>query len=114
VLALWEGYITSVNSCPTQLHHLGTSSTFLYINKQFRSDFRKYQVKAYCAKKMETLVLSPLERSLYMPDERSSSETSESEVTVGDMSTRRSGLNNFLVVLGIDAIAQTKKRFGEL
>ena len=63
---------------------------------------------------METLVLSLQERSLYMPDNESSSETSGSEVTVGDMSTQRNALNHFLVVLGIDAITQSKKTFSEL
>ncbi|CAB3995040.1 Hypothetical predicted protein [Paramuricea clavata] len=49
-----------------------------------------------------------------MPDNGSSSETSGSEVTVGDMSTQRNALNHFLVVSCIDAITQSKKTFSEL
>ncbi|CAB3998623.1 Hypothetical predicted protein [Paramuricea clavata] len=63
---------------------------------------------------METLVLSLQECSLYMPNNESSSETSGSEVTVGDMSTQHNALNHFLVVSGIDAITQSKKTFSEL
>lgn len=63
---------------------------------------------------METLVLSPQEHSLYTPDDENNSETSESDVTVADMSTRRNALNHFLAVLGIDEIPQFKKMFSEL
>ena len=49
-----------------------------------------------------------------MPDDESNSETSESDVTVADMSTRRNALNHFLAVSGIDKIPQFKKMFSEL
>ena len=63
---------------------------------------------------METLVLSPQEHSLYTPDDENNSETSESDVTVADMSTRRNTLNHFLAVSGIDEIPRFKKMFSEL
>ncbi len=63
---------------------------------------------------METLVLSPQERSFYMPDTETSSDTSGSEMTVGDMCTRRNALNHFLVASGIDAITKSKKKFSDL
>lgn len=64
---------------------------------------------------METLLLSPGESSFYTPDNGShSSETSGSEVTVGDISARRTALNHFLVASGVDALTQSKKKFSEL
>jgi hypothetical protein len=43
--------------------------------------------------KMETLVLSPQQHSLFLPDNGSSSETSGSDVTSSDLSVCRSALN---------------------
>ena len=64
--------------------------------------------------KMGTLVLSPQQHSLFLPDDGSSSETSGSDVTSGDLSVRRSALNRFLGMSGVDCIKQSKKKFSNL
>ena len=63
---------------------------------------------------METLALSPQQYSLFLPDNGSSSGTSGSDVTTGDLSTRRSALNHFLSMSGVDHIKQSKKKISSL
>ena len=66
------------------------------------------------SEKMETLLLSPQQHSLFLPDSESSSEASVSGVTSGDLSTRRSALNHFLDMSGVDCVKQSKKKFSDL
>jgi len=58
---------------------------------------------------MENLAVSPEQHSLFVPDNGSSSETSGSDVTSSHLSTRRSALNHFLAVSGVDCVKQSKK-----
>lgn len=64
--------------------------------------------------KLKKMTLSPQEASLYSPDTGSSSELSGSENNAADLSYRRSALNKFLSVSGVEFIPVSKKRFSEL